>query len=114
LIDAHSWFPLKTKKVFGILDLVGQHQAGTLQRLLAPIDVVTKKQIVGTGRVSSELEDSKHVVVLSVRITDDLDGSCELQLHGLRHEDIAGSETDELDLGLGEVDTLSWPRTSDA
>jgi len=62
------------EKVLGVLDLVGQEQANSLQTLLSSIDVVTEKNVIGLGRESSVFKESQQIVVLSVDITADLDG----------------------------------------
>ena len=45
------------EEVFWVFDLVGQHQADGLDRLLSSVDVVTKEEIVGLPWESSVLEE---------------------------------------------------------
>jgi hypothetical protein len=63
------------EEVFGVLDLVGEEQADGLKRLLASIDVVTEEEVVGLRREATVLEESEEIVVLSVDITADLEGT---------------------------------------
>ncbi|KAI6771988.1 hypothetical protein HG530_002946 [Fusarium avenaceum] len=82
------------EEVFGILDLVGKEQADGLKRLLASIDVVTEEEIV----------------VLSVDITADLEGtrkSLEFEEDGLRDEDLTSLGAKITDLGLKKLNLLS-------
>ena len=57
------------EKVFGILDLVGKHEANSLQRLLSSVDIVTEEEVVGVRRESTILEQSQKIVVLTMNIT---------------------------------------------
>ncbi len=56
--------PPQEEEVVGALDLVGHQQADALQGLLAPVDVVTQKQVVLLGRLPEELENSEEVLEL--------------------------------------------------
>lgn len=60
------------EEVFGILDLVGEEQADSLERLLASVDVVSKEKIVCLRGKASILEQTKEIVVLAVNVTADL------------------------------------------
>ncbi len=60
------------EEVFRVLDLVREQQADGLERLLAPIDVVAKEQVVSLGRETTVFEQAKQVVVLAVDVTTDL------------------------------------------
>lgn len=62
----------KNEEVFWILDLIGQEEANGLQRLLAPIDIITKEKIVSFRREAAVLEQSEEVIVLAVNISTNL------------------------------------------
>lgn len=62
----------KDEEVLGVLDLVRQQKADSLEGLLATVDVVTKEEVVGLGRESTVLEEAEKVVVLAVNVTADL------------------------------------------
>lgn len=57
------------KEVLGVLDLVCEQKADSLQGLLAAIYVVSQKEIVRLRREPPILKQSKQIVVLSVDIT---------------------------------------------
>ena len=44
------------EEVLGVLDLVGEEQADSLERLLATIYVIAKEEVVGLGREAAVLE----------------------------------------------------------
>ena len=96
------------EKVFRILDLVGQNQDGTLDGLLPAIDIVAQKQVIRVGRKSPVLENPKHIVVLSVNVSNNLDGGSEFQQHWLGHENVSGSQQDHFDFGSGQINEFSW------
>jgi hypothetical protein len=54
------------EKVFGVLDLVGEKQHHRLDRIFTPVNVVSQKQIIGIGRISSSLENPQKVGKLSM------------------------------------------------
>jgi hypothetical protein len=56
------------EKVFGVLDLVGEEETDSLQRLLPPIDVVAEEKIVGFWWEATILEKSKQVIILTVDV----------------------------------------------
>lgn len=47
----------ENEEVLGVLDLVGQQQADSLERLLASIYIVTEEQVVGFRRKTTILEE---------------------------------------------------------
>jgi hypothetical protein len=57
------------EKVFGILDLVRQEEADSLQRLFTPIDVVAEKEVICFWWKSSIFEKTEKVVILAVNVT---------------------------------------------
>ena len=62
----------ENEEVLGVLDLVRQQKADSLERLLATVDVVTEEEVVGLGREAAVFEETEKVVVLAVNITADL------------------------------------------
>jgi hypothetical protein len=66
------------EKVLWVLDLVGEEKADGLKRLLATVDVVTKEEVVGFGREPAIFEEPEKIIVLSVDIAANLDGSLKL------------------------------------
>ena len=61
------------EEVLGVLDLVCEEQADSLQRLLATIDVVTEEEVVGLRWEATVLEETEEVVVLAMNVTADLE-----------------------------------------
>ncbi len=74
----------KQEEVFGILDLVAEQKQDGFERLLASIDVVTEEKVVGRWWKSAHLEQAEQVVVLTVGVTDNLDGWAKLDQCRLR------------------------------
>ena len=64
--------PTENEEILGILDLVCQKQAYRFERLLASVDVVAEKEIIGFWRETSILKKAEQIVVLAVYITTDL------------------------------------------
>lgn len=62
------------EEVLGVLDLVGEQQADSLEGLLASVDVVTEEEVVGLRREAAVLEKTQQVVILAVDIAADLRG----------------------------------------
>ena len=63
----------QNEEVLGVLDLVREKEANSLERLLATVDVVTEEEVVGLRRESTVLEETEEVVVLAVNVTADLE-----------------------------------------
>jgi hypothetical protein len=62
----------QNEEVFGILDLVSEQKADSLERLLATVDVVTQEEVVGLGRETAIFEETQEIVVLTVDVTANL------------------------------------------
>jgi len=101
------------EEVLWVFDLVGEQKADGLEGLLSTIDVISQEEIVGLWWESSILEKAEQVVVLSVDISADLDWGLELEKDWLGDEDLAGLLAQSANLGLGQIDWLSWSRSSD-
>jgi len=57
------------EEVLWIFDLVRKQQADGLQRLLASVYIVSKKQVVALWRISSILKKPEQVIILTMNIT---------------------------------------------
>lgn len=82
------------------LDLEGKNEADGLQTLFATIDVVSKEEVVRSGREATVLEQTEEIVVLAVNVTADLDRCFELQERRLGHNDFSTLEGEVLHIGL--------------
>lgn len=67
------------EEVLWILDLVRQQQTYRFQRLLASVDIVAQKQVVGLGREAAVLEESQQIGVLTVYVAANLKWRLQLQ-----------------------------------
>lgn len=67
------------EEVLRILDLVSQEQANSLKGLLASVHIIAEEEVIGVGWETSVLEQSQQIVVLTVNITADLNGSFQLE-----------------------------------
>ena len=56
------------EEVFGVLDLVSEEETDGLKRLLPPIDIVAKEEIVGFWWKTTVLEKSEEVIILTVDV----------------------------------------------
>ena len=61
------------EEVLRVLDLVGQEKADGLEGLLATVDVVAEKEIVGLRWEATVFEETEEVVVLAVNVTANLE-----------------------------------------
>ena len=57
-----------------VLYLQCEQQANGLQTLPPSVHIIAQEQVGGLGRKSTVLEESQHVIVLSVDVSTDLDG----------------------------------------
>lgn len=62
----------QNKEVLGVLDLVREEQADSLERLLTTVDVVTEEKVVGLWGKTAVFKQTEEIVVLTVDITADL------------------------------------------
>lgn len=65
----------KDEEVFGVFDLVCEEKADGFQGLLATIDIVSEKEVVGLWREATVFEKTQKIVVLAVDITANLNPS---------------------------------------
>lgn len=61
----------QNEEVLGVLDLVREEQADSLERLLTTVDVVTEEKVVGLWE-TAVFKQTEEIVVLTVDITADL------------------------------------------
>ena len=97
----------KNEEVLGILDLVREEEANSLETLLATVDVIAQEEIIRLGREATVLEQTQQVVVLSVDVTANLDGCLKLQENGLADENLTRLGAEELHLVLSQVHLLA-------
>jgi hypothetical protein len=62
----------QNEEVFGVLDLVSEQEADSLERLLATVDVVTEEEVVGLRGETAIFEETQEIIVLTVDITANL------------------------------------------
>jgi len=89
-----------------IFDLVGKEQTNGLDALSSSINIVTQEQVVWLGRKPSILEESEHVVVLTMNISTDFEGRLHFDQHGLAEEYILHSPDDAQNDWLLKFDEL--------
>lgn len=89
------------EEVFGIHDFVRQQEADGFQALLAPVDVVPQKEVIGLRWEAAVLKQPEEVGVLPMDVAANFDGGLQLQQHGLTEEDGTGPFAQVADLGLG-------------
>lgn len=97
----------ENEEVLRVLDLVCEQQADSLKRLLASVDVVTEEQVVGIGGEATIFKETEQIVVLSVNIAANLDGSLKLKQDGLRDENLTSLGAEVTDLGFEELNLLA-------
>ena len=103
----------KNEEVLGVLDLVREEEANSLETLLATVDVIAQEEIIRLGREATVLEQTQQVVVLPVDITANLDGCLKLQENGLADENLTRLGAEELHLVLGQVHLLARAAATD-
>jgi hypothetical protein len=67
--------PSQEEEVLWIFDFVGQQEADGFKALFTPVDVVPKKQVVGIRGESTVLKQTQEIIVLTMNIYHNLDGS---------------------------------------
>lgn len=68
--------------------------------MLPSVDVIPKEEIVGSGREAAHLEEANKIRVLTVDVTDDLDGWRKLDESGLIQEYFSSGLADSDNLGI--------------
>ena len=97
----------KNEEVLGVLDLVREEKANSLETLLATVDIVPEEEVIRLGREAAVLEEAQKVVVLPVNVSANLDGGLKLEEDGLADENLTGLGAQELDLVLSQVHLLA-------
>mmetsp|Transcript_5816 Transcript_5816/g.12256 ORF Transcript_5816/g.12256 Transcript_5816/m.12256 type:complete len:204 (+) Transcript_5816:632-1243(+) len=74
------------KEILGVLDFVSQQETNGFETLFSTVHVISQENVIGFRRKSSVFKQTKQIVVLSVDIPANLDGSFQLQQHGLSNQ----------------------------
>ena len=90
-----SAFVVSSKDSKSILkaDLESDEESDSLDGVVAAIDVVTHEEVVGVGRLTTNLKELSQVVELTVNVTADRDWSTDLLDVRLVNEDFLGLNT---------------------
>lgn len=99
-----SAFVVSSKDSKSILkaDLESDEESNSLDGVVAAIDVVTHEEVVGVGRLTTNLKELSQVVELTVNVTADRDWSTDLLDVRLVNEDFLCLFAKKFDLTLGE------------
>lgn len=79
--------PTKNVNLVGVANLEGKEEADGFDSLPSAVDVISKEEVVRFWRKPAILEQSEHIVVLSMDVSTNLERSIDLQEHGLFKED---------------------------
>jgi len=104
----------KHEEVFGVSDLVGEEQDGTLDTLRSTIHVVTEEQIVRSRRKESEFKHAEEIEVLAVDVADDFEWGCQGQQTGLLQKDFLGGIAQPNQFVLLKACSGSWVLVTDS
>jgi hypothetical protein len=63
------------EKVLWIFDLVGEKQADSFEALLAAVHIISKEEVVGIRWEPTIFKQSQQVIILTMYIATNLDGS---------------------------------------
>ena len=85
-----------------------EEQTDGLDALSSSVNVVSKKEVAWLWRKASVLEQSQHVIELSMDVTADSDGRGYFYHHGLFHEDGADGADQAEYITLRQFDQFSW------
>jgi len=94
----------ENEEVLRIFNLVSEEEADGLEAVFAPVHVVPQEQVIRFRWESPVFEQSEQVIVLSVNVSTNFDGSLQLEKDGLGDEDFSGLHTQSTDFGLGQHD----------
>jgi len=73
-VDASTLMvPTKKKEVLGVLNLIGEEEADSLEGLLTAVDIIAKEEVVGFWGKAAVLEQAEEVVVLAMDVAADLE-----------------------------------------
>ena len=96
------------KEVFWVLDLVREQEADRLEALLAAVDVVAQKKVVGLGRKSSIFEQPQEIGVLTMNVSANLQRSLQLEQDRLLQENLSRLKAQASDLVFRHLDSFAW------
>ena len=106
--------PSEEEEILRILDLVTEKEEDGLETLLPSVHVISQEQVVCRGWKPTHLEEPDEVRVLTMDITDNLNGWRELDEGRLAEEDLACSLADGDYFGVLETKRLAYfPRITD-
>jgi hypothetical protein len=88
------------EEVLGILDFVTEQKENGLKTLLPSVDVIPEEEIVGGGWEAAHLKETNKIRVLTVHVTNNLDGWRKLDERGLTQEYFSGGLADSDNLGI--------------
>lgn len=100
------------EEVLRVADLEGEEEADGLDGLSSTVDVVTQEEVVCIGREAAVLEEPEQVVVLTVDVATNLDGSIELQKRHLLKKDGPGLHAETTDFIFLKIDLPTWALTA--
>lgn len=87
----------------GVVNLQTPKVEDTLYAEVTTVDVVTKEQVSGLGRVAANFKQLHEIVVLAVDVTADGDGGVHLEKVGLGAQELCALANDPESLLLGEA-----------
>lgn len=90
------------EEIIWVFDLIGHKQHEGLERILSPINIVPKEEIIGIGRESACLEYFDQIAKLPMNIANYFDWGLELEEHWLGKVDIPAFSYYTLDFGFSE------------
>jgi len=87
----------KNEEIFRVLDFVRHQQTDGFQRLLSPINIVTKENVIRLGRESTVLKETEKVIILAMNVTTNFDRGFKLKKHWLSDEQITAAQAEHFD-----------------
>mmetsp|Transcript_23280 Transcript_23280/g.38919 ORF Transcript_23280/g.38919 Transcript_23280/m.38919 type:complete len:232 (-) Transcript_23280:380-1075(-) len=96
------------EEILGVLNLVREQEADSLQALLAAVDIIPKEQVVCLRWKPTVFEQAEEVRVLPVDITADLYRGLQLEQVRLILKNLAGGHAELTDVVFRELNLLSW------
>lgn len=93
----------KQPKCLGVVNLETPEVENTLNTEVTSVDVITKEEVPGLGGVATNFEELHEIVVLSVNIATNGDGSIHLEKVGLGAQKLSTLLNDPKSLLLGKT-----------
>mmetsp|Transcript_41384 Transcript_41384/g.90870 ORF Transcript_41384/g.90870 Transcript_41384/m.90870 type:complete len:222 (+) Transcript_41384:497-1162(+) len=95
--------PAKQEKVLRILDLVSEQQTHALQSILPAVHIVPEEEVVCVRREAAVFEKTQQVMVLTMDVSNNLDGSLKLKQSRLVNKQRRGFINQVGNLIAGEI-----------